>query len=269
MAKRSPKISFPHRKSESARRANQIIRGRTLLMMLLLGMGTFLLLFWRLYDLQIHQYKEMQARAVHQQTREVSVNASRGTIYDKNHNILASSTTAEKVILDPLRINQFVQAQEKAQDEAAVKALEKGETYTRRPVLDQSYIARGLSRILNIEQEKIEKKLENTKSAYDVLTRKVEKETADEIRKFVNGQIDEEGREVPEGERRTLTGVHLYPDSKRYYPYNAMAANVLGFVNIDNEGGVGLEAKYDGDLSGTAGMTVSAQNNKGQPLLFQ
>ena len=57
MAKRSPKISFPHRKSESARRANQIIRGRTLLMMLLLGMGAFLLLFWRLYDRQIHQYK--------------------------------------------------------------------------------------------------------------------------------------------------------------------------------------------------------------------
>ena len=269
MANRSPKLPMLHRKSESARRANQIIRGRTLLMMLVLGMGTFLLLFWRLYDLQINQYKEMQARAVHQQTREVSVNASRGTIYDKNHNVLASSTTAEKVVLDPLRINQFVQAQEEAQDEAALKAREKGETYTRRPVLDQSYIARGLSRILDIEQEKIEKRLEKTKSAYEILTRKVEKETADEIRKFVNGQIDEEGREVPEGERRTLTGVHLYPDSKRYYPYNAMAANVLGFVNIDNEGGVGLEAKYDGDLSGTAGMTVSAINNKGQPLLLQ
>ena len=60
-----------------------------------------------------------------------------------------------------MRIDQFVQAKQEAQDEAAVKALEKGETYTRRPVLDQSYIARGLSRILNIEQEKIEKKLEN------------------------------------------------------------------------------------------------------------
>ena len=107
MAERSPKTIPLHHKSESARRANQIIRGRTLLMMLLLGVGTFLLLFWRLYDLQINQYKEMQARAVHQQTREVSVNASRGTIYDKNHNILASSTTAEKVIIDPMRIDRF------------------------------------------------------------------------------------------------------------------------------------------------------------------
>lgn len=269
MADRSPKILPLHHKSESARRANQIIRGRTLLMMLLLGVGTFLLLFWRLYDLQINQYKEMQARAVHQQTREVSVNASRGTIYDKNHNVLASSTTAEKVSIDPLRIDQFVQNQEKAQDEAAAKALEKGESYTRQSIRDQSYIARGLSRILEIDQEKIERDMEKTNLEYIVLKRKVEKETADEVRRFLNGQIDEEGKEIPEGERRSLTGIHLEPDSKRYYPYNAMAANVLGFVNIDNEGGVGLESKYDADLSGTSGMTVSAKNNKGQPLLFQ
>nr|WP_325211182.1 penicillin-binding transpeptidase domain-containing protein [uncultured Oscillibacter sp.] len=258
-----------HRKSESARRANQIIRGRTLLMMLVLGVGTFLLLFWKLYDLQINQHDEMQARAVHQQTREVSVNASRGTIYDKNHNVLASSTTAEKVILDPLRIGQYVESQEKAQDEAAARALEKGETYARQPIRDQSYIARGLSRILDLDQESIEKKMEDTKSEYVILRRKVEKELADEVRKFVNGQIDEEGNEIPEGQRRSLTGVHLEPDSKRYYPYNAMAANVLGFVNIENEGAVGLEVKYDGDLSGEAGMTVSAKNNKGQPMLFQ
>lgn len=269
MAYRSRKIPPLHQKSESARRANQIIRGRTLLMMLLLGVATFLLLFWRLYDLQINQYKEMQARAVHQQTREVSVNASRGTIYDTNHNVLASSTTAEMVIIDPLRMDQFVQGQEKAQDEAAAKALEKGESYTRQPIRDQSYMARGLSRILEIDQEKIERDMEKTNLEYIVLKRKVEKETADEVRKFLNGQIDEEGNEIPEGERSSLTGIHLEPDSKRYYPYNAMAANVLGFVNIDNEGGVGLESKYDGDLSGTAGMTVSAKNNKGQPLLFQ
>lgn len=41
MANRSPKIPALHRKSESARRANQIIRGRTLLMMLVLGVATF------------------------------------------------------------------------------------------------------------------------------------------------------------------------------------------------------------------------------------
>lgn len=269
MANRSQNPPPSHRKSESARRANQIIRGRTLLMMLLLGVGTFLLLFWKLYDLQINQYEEMQARAVHQQTRETAVTASRGTIYDKNHNILASSTTAETVFIDPLRIDRFVTAQQKTQDEAAARALEKGETYTRQPILDQSYIARGLSRILEMDQEKIEKEMEKTSYEYIVLRNKTEKEIADEIRRFVNGQIDEEGNEVPEKEQRTITGVFLEPDSKRYYPYNAMAANIIGFVNSENKGSVGLEAKYDGDLSGTAGMTVSAKNNRNQPLLFQ
>ena len=115
MANRTPQTPALHRKSESARRANQIIRGRTLLMMLVMGVGTFLLLFWKLYDLQINRHDEMQARAVTQQTRETKIIASRGTIYDKNHNILASSTTAEMVILDPLRIGQYVESQEEAQ----------------------------------------------------------------------------------------------------------------------------------------------------------
>ena len=269
MANRPAKIPALHRKSEAARRANQIIRGRTLLMMLVLGVGTFLLLFWKLYDLQINQHDEMQARAVTQQTREVSINASRGPIYDKNHNVLASSTTAETVCIDALRIDQFVKAQEKAQDEAAAKALEKGETYNRLPILDQSYIAQGLARILELDQEKIEKEMEKTNYEYIVLRRKTEKEMADEVRRFVNGQIDPEGNEVPKDQQRSITGVFLEPDSKRYYPYNAMAANVLGFVNAENKGGVGLESKYDGDLSGTAGMTISAKNNRNQPLLFQ
>ena len=269
MANRPPKTPALHRRSDAARRANQIIRGRTLLMMLILGIGTFLLLFWRLYDLQINQYEEMQARAVNQQTREVAVNASRGTIYDKNHNILASSTTAETVILDAMRLDQFVAAQQTAQDEAAAKALEKGEAYTRQPVLDQEYVARGLARILNLEQEYIEQQMEKTNYEYIVLRRKTEKETADEVRRFINGQIDEEGNEVPEDRQRSITGVFLEPDSKRYYPYNAMAANVIGFVNSENQGSVGLESKYDGDLSGTAGMTISAKNNRNQPLLFQ
>ena len=269
MANRTPQTPALHRKSESARRANQIIRGRTLLMMLVMGVGTFLLLFWKLYDLQINRHDEMQARAVTQQTRETKIIASRGTIYDKNHNILASSTTAETVFMSPLLIDQFVKNQEKEQEEAALRALEKGESYTRRPIRDQSYIARGLARILEIDQEKIEREMAKTNFEYVILRKKTEKEMADEVRKFINGQIDEEGNEIPEDQRRSVSGVFLEPDSKRYYPYNAMAANVLGFVNADNVGGVGLESKYDGDLSGTAGMTISAKNNRGQPLLFQ
>ncbi|MEG1593655.1 MAG: stage V sporulation protein D, partial [Oscillibacter sp.] len=79
----------PRRKSDSARRANQIIRSRTVLMMALLGVVTFMLLFIKLYDLQINQHEELQTKAVKQQTRSTVVTASRGTIYDRSGSVLA------------------------------------------------------------------------------------------------------------------------------------------------------------------------------------
>ena len=56
----------------------------------LLGIGTFLLLFAQLYKLQIKQHDELKTLAVRQQTLRTTVEASRGTIYDKNGDILAS-----------------------------------------------------------------------------------------------------------------------------------------------------------------------------------
>ena len=47
------------RKSDAARRANQIIRNRTVLLMMILGVASFLVLFAKLYDLQIRQHNEL------------------------------------------------------------------------------------------------------------------------------------------------------------------------------------------------------------------
>ncbi|MCI8802414.1 MAG: PASTA domain-containing protein [Oscillibacter sp.] len=267
---RQTESSQSRRKSDAARRANQVIRGRTLLLMGVLGIVTFSLLFWRLWDLQINRHEEMQDRAVSQQTLKTTVTAARGTIYDKNHNVMAISATAETVILNPLLLSQFVSSQKTAQEENARRAAEKGRSYTPPRLLDEAYVAQGLSRILDLDQEKIEEKMGHTSWQYVVLRSKLEKDMADEVRRFLNGEIDENGSEVPKEDRRAITGVSLTPDSKRYYPYDTMAANVIGFVNSENNGSVGLEAKYNGDLSGAAGMTVSAKVNRiNQPLPFQ
>ena len=69
----------PRRKSDAARRANQVIRGRTMLIMLLLGVASFTVLFWKLYDLQINRHDELKAEAVSQQTDSMVISASRGT----------------------------------------------------------------------------------------------------------------------------------------------------------------------------------------------
>ena len=247
------------RKSDAARRANQVIRSRTVLVMAILGVITFVVLFWKLYDLQINQHEAMQTRAVNQQTRSAVVTASRGTIYDRNGNTLAVSATAETINISPKEIAEFVESQEKAIEEAAAEAAEKGESYTAPEIRDQAYIARGLSRILEKDQADIEKAMEDLGSMYYNVRKKVEQEVADEVRRFINGEIDEEGNAVPEDQQKKLQGVWIQPDTKRYYTYSTLAANVLGFVNADNVGGVGLEAKYNDVLEGTAGMTVTAK----------
>lgn len=201
----------PRRKSDAARRANQVIRSRTVLIMSLLGVVTFLALFWKLYDLQIRQHAELQEKAVAQQTASTVVTASRGTIYDSGGNVLAESATAELIFLSPLEIQAFVDDQEDAIEEAAKEAEEKGESYTPPEVLDQSYIARGLSRILGLDEETILTKMEKTETQYQELVKKAEQDVADEVRRFINGEIDDEGNAVPEDQQRSLRAFSCGP----------------------------------------------------------
>jgi len=260
--------NLPRRKTDAARRANQIIRTRTVLVMALLGVVTFAALFLKLFDLQIRQHDELQEKAVAQQTRSTVITASRGTIYDRNGHPLAVSATAENVFVDPKGLQKYLDEQE-----------EQGNTDVR----DAEYIARGLSRILEVDEESIREKMEKTNSAYEIIKKRVDQEIADEVRKFINGEIDDEGNQLttvnddgdtvlisdPDKSPVRVHGVYLEPDSKRYYPNGTLAANVLGFVNNDNIGGVGLEAKYDSILQGTAGLTITARDNNGNDMLYQ
>ena len=271
----------PRRKSDAARRANQVIRGRTMLIMLLLGVASFTVLFWKLYDLQINRHDELKAEAVGQQTDSMVISASRGTIYDKNGEIMAISYSTETVLLDPGGVQDFVESQEQKIQDAAEEAAEKGAPYTAPEVLDQAYIARGLSRILDVEEETILEHLENTANRYWEDKKKVDQDVADEVRRFINGEIDDEGNQlttvdedgntvlISTGGRPTrLQGISLTPDTKRLYPFGSLAGNVIGFVNANNMGAYGLEASYDDVLSGSTGLTITPTNVNGTPLLF-
>lgn len=271
----------PRRKSDAARRANQVIRGRTMLIMLLLGVASFTVLFWKLYDLQINRHDELKAEAVSQQTDSMVISASRGTIYDKNGEIMAISYSTETVLLDPGGVQDFVESQEQKIQDAAEEAAEKGAPYTAPEVLDQAYIARGLSRILDVEEETILEHLENTANRYWEVKKKVDQDVADEVRRFINGEIGDEGNQlttvdedgntvlISTGGRPTrLQGISLTPDTKRLYPFGSLAGNVIGFVNANNMGAYGLEASYDDVLSGSTGLTITPTNVNGTPLLF-
>ena len=179
------------RRPESARRANRIIQTRTLLLLGVFGVLTFVLLFTKLYHWQITEHDELQSVAVRQQTLRTTVEASRGTIYDRNGTILAMSASAEDIFLSPKEIVENDQ--------------------------DQNLIANGLAEILNLDAADILKKMEKTNSQYEILKKKADDELADKVREFIN--------------KNELRGVFLRPTSKRSYPKGTLASQVIGFAN--------------------------------------
>jgi len=66
----------------------------------------------------------------------------------------------------------------------------------------------------------------------------------------------------------SLAGVRLRKETKRIYPRGALAANLLGWTDIDIKGREGLEATYEQSLVGEAGHLVSIKDAKGTQYLF-
>lgn len=225
-----------NRKNESIRRANRVIQSRTFVLMLIMGILMFVLLFFRLYDLQITRHEELQGKAVSQQTRRTVVTASRGTIYDASGNILAISASAETIILSPLEIDQ------------AVNSKTTPVSWTK------DSLAAGLADILGKDAAAIRKRMENTESQYEVIQLRAEEDVAAKVRAYVD--------------ENDIVGVHLVADSKRYYPYGSLAAQVIGFVGTENTGLYGLEAYYEEELEGQSGLVISAKDKAENDMLY-
>ena len=224
-----------NRKSEKVRRANRIIQNRTMILMAVLGVLVFLILVIKLFSLQILRHDELEAKALDQQTRSTEVAATRGTIYDRNGNIMAISATAETVFLSPLEMDR------------ALSDKDNPVAWTK------DSVAQKLSEILEINKEGILKKMERTDSQYEVLKLRVEEDVADQIRTFIN----DEG----------VVGVYMVTDAKRYYPYATLASQIIGFVGTDNYGLYGLEARYNDVLDGETGLVVSTKDPTGSDML--
>ena len=229
----------------AAERANRTILSRTLILMILCGVVLFIPLIAVLYNLMIVEHDKYKEMAIQNQTRSTVVSASRGVIYDRNMNIMASSATVETIFLDPNAIA-------KAEAEEEKNRLE-GKEYN--PDRSAAYIAKGLSEILDVDVDYIRQQAADTAYYYKVVARKVPEETAQEVRKFVN--------------EHDLTGlVNLEMDSRRYYPYGSLAGQLMGFVRTDNVGAEGLEAYYDTTLTGTAGAIITTKGNHNSEMLY-
>ena len=207
---------------------NRMMLRRTLFLLSVCGVAAFVVLAARLYQLQIVQHDELEARAIAQQVRETTVSAPRGTIYDRKGEVLAMSAGVDTIYLSPAEIEQY------------------GE--------DAEAITAGLADILGLDYETVYAKTQNTGSWYEVVARKVEEDVATQVREF-----KEDGG---------YNGVKIEADTKRYYPNGSLAAHVIGFVGTDNTGLGGIEAKYDKALSGTNGYVMRSTTAAGTDMLY-
>lgn len=192
------------------------------------GIVAFAILAGRLVKLMLVDHAYYEEKAINNQTRSTSVTASRGTIYDCNMNVLAASASVENIFLDPLELKNYE--------------------------VDVEQMARDLADMLDLDAEWIEEQAADISSRYKVIKRRQEKEVCDALREYIS--------------ENNIVGIHLEPDSRRYYPYSSLASQILGFTNLENVGSEGLEAYYNDTLEGTAGAVITTKGNYETQMLY-
>lgn len=165
---------------------------------------------------------EYSSRAEEQWTSEVSIDARRGRILDRNGVELAVSANVYRIDFDLNSVRQYLKNNSLTNADIAGKIADA--------------VAMEESKVM----EKLETKLPSGANAGSAtLIRRIEKEAADKVN---NLNID---------------GVIVSPDTKRYYPKGEFLAHVLGSTNVDGQGLTGVELQYNEHLSGVPGVRIS------------
>lgn len=117
---------------------------------------------------------------------------------------------------------------------------------------DKERVARALADIFNLDYEKTLKKVSKN-SSIETIAKKVSKDETDKLRVWME-------------QNNIKTGINIDEDSKRYYPYSSLAANIIGFTGSDNQGLDGIESRYDEVLKGTQGKILKLTDATGTDM---
>ncbi len=207
-----------------AKRSTRMIAKRSMavaLAIIFIGFGAGVVSLARIQLIHGEEYKE---KARMQQLSDTTISPQRGTIYDCNGEVLSESATAWRVYIVPSKIETD------AQMELTVS---------------------GLSAILEMDEETVRKKAEQSEYNYVSVKEGVENNTKEALAAYIDEHREDDAL-------HTIIGFD--PDTKRYYPYNNFASSVIGFTGADDEGRAGLELQYDEELTGTPGRIITAKN---------
>ncbi len=196
---------------------------------LLLGFTfCFLLLLIRIGYIQFVKGTEYKANAYNQQTTSQVLASKRGTIYDATNKILAISSTVDTV------------------------SINRGQVfYNDGSEVSNETLASGFSEIFSMDYNEVLEKL-NSDSSVITIAKKVEKPVIDNLNTWMS-------------DNKISSGINIDDDSKRTYPYNSLASNVIGFYGND-KGLEGIESAWENELSGTPGRIVTSTNVNKQAI---
>ncbi|MBR2787508.1 MAG: hypothetical protein IKD76_08610 [Clostridia bacterium] len=222
MAKKK-KEKFTLKKFEKKGSLTRKKRMRNGILVVFLIMG---LIIGRIGWIQFADGDRLKYMAHVQQTLDRKINPKRGTIYDTTgKKVLAVSATVRTITVNPVNIKKE----------------------------DKEKVAKVLSDIFGVDYENTLKKV-SRRSSIETIAKKVEKEQADELLKWME-------------ENNILTGINVDEDTKRYYPYNNLASQIIGFCGSDNQGLNGIEAVYESTLKGESGKIIKITDAKGNTIL--
>lgn len=190
-----------------------------------------LLLIVRIGFLQFVQGNYLKELAYNQQTINQIISPKRGNIYDSTGKALAISAQVDTITINP---NKLV----KNSNDETKEFKEK--------------IAKGLSEIFELNYDEVLEKV-NSSSQVETIAKKVKQEKVDTLKKWME-------------DNKISVGINIDEDTKRYYPYNTVASNVIGFCGSDNQGLSGVESKWDSILTGTPGKIVSSKGSNQEEI---
>jgi len=218
----------------------------------------------RLGYIQLIKGEEYRKQAMENWSRDITINAKRGTIYDAKGKKLAVSINSSTVTCFPADVKKSVKtaiANEDHEDDGIItkilKKLNRTMFTEEKTVSDSIPIntktpeetAQILSEIIEMDYEEVLKKIT---SNYNYIV----------LKKWIT---DEQVQKIREQE---LSGINIIEDNKRVYPYGSFAPYILGFTNIDQDGLYGVEATYNDYLTGIPGRTVVNTDAYGRELPF-
>jgi len=164
--------------------------------------------------LQVVEHSFLQKESAARALRDAPIASFRGSILDRNGQALAVSLEVASVFLDPKEI------------------LTKHDPSGMR----QSTAWHQLAALLGLKTRALDQLVEKNAGKHFIWAkRQLEPTVAGLIR-----QLD-------------LPGVHLTREYRRSYPTGEVAAHVVGFTNIDEQGIEGIERAFDEQLTGTPG----------------